>query len=552
MSDAMLFLADTAVGAVLLAAGAVAWGRRRGSRVGPLMAMAGLCWFLGSAFPGLVFLHRGPLVQLHLSYPIGRLHRWPAAGVVLATYGAALYEGFVPVPWLTVGLSALVVAAAVDVFVRTSGTARRAGRSALAAAVVFAAVLALGSANVLLEWGADRAVLLVYDTAICLVVIWLTVDLLCGRWTEATVAELVTQLGRRTDIAGLQGQLARALGDSGLSLGYWMPGRQAYCDETGRPLDIARSAAGRVTTVVEDGGEPVAVLIHEPAVLSDPQLIHGAVAALRLTVANARMRAEVRARMAELATSRRRIVEAADAQRRALEVELTTGAQTHLAQALHHLCALEAETDEEGRAVLSQVLAEVAAAQRELARFAQGVRPPSLTAGGLAAALPLLADRAGLAVSVAVDVGRLAPPIEAAMYFVCAEALTNVAKHAAATRASVEVVADAGTVVVCVSDDGRGGADSNGSGLRGIADRVEALGGSISVGDGAAGGTLLTARIPAEGAASHEDHERGTSDEDRDRRRLDADPRRPGTTARGGRLRGGGDRRQHRHPDARA
>ncbi|MGD1221450.1 sensor histidine kinase [Streptomyces krungchingensis] len=552
MPDGMLSLADTAVGAVLLGAGALAWTGRRGSRVGPLMAMAGACWFLGSAFPGLVFLHRGPLVQLHLSYPIGRLHRWPARGVALAGYGAALYEGFVPAPWLTVGLSALVVAAALDVFARTSGPARRAGRSALAAALVFAAVLALGSANVLLEWGADRAVLLVYDTAVCLVVIWLTMDLRYGRWTEATVAELVTQLGRRTDIEGLQGQLARALGDPGLILGYRVPGRQAYCDETGRPLDIAQGAAGRVTTVVEDGGEPVAVLIHEPAVRSDPQLLHGAIAALRLTVANARMRAEVRARMAELATARRRIVEAADAQRRALEAELTTGAQTHLAQALRHLHALEAETDEEGRAVLPQVLAEVVAAQRELAQFAQGVRPPSLTAGGLGAALPLLADRAGLAVSVSVDVGRLPPPIEAATYFVCAEALTNVAKHAAATRATMEVVAEAGTVVVRVSDDGRGGADSNGSGLRGIADRVEALGGSITVGDGAAGGTLLTARIPAEGAASNEDHERGTSDEDRDRRRLDADPRRPGTPARGGRLRGGGDRRQHHHPDARA
>lgn len=228
------------------------------------MAMAGACWFLGSVFPGLVFLHRGPLVHLHLSCPIGRLHRRPAAVVVLAAYAAAVYEGFARTPWLTVGLSALFVAAAHDVFARTSGPARRAGRSALAAALVFAGVLALGSANVLLEWGADRAVVLVYDAAVCLVVIWLTVDLLYGRWTEATVSDLVTQLGRRTDTAGLQAQLARALGDPGLTLGYWVPWQHAYVDETGRRLEVDGRTTGRVATAVENDGEPVAVLIHDP------------------------------------------------------------------------------------------------------------------------------------------------------------------------------------------------------------------------------------------------------------------------------------------------
>ncbi|MER5472961.1 hypothetical protein [Streptomyces sp. NPDC002685] len=510
-------LADAAVGTVLLGSGAVAWRGRRRSRVGLLMAMTGTCWFLGSAIPCLVFLHRGPLVHLHLSYPIGRLHRRPAASVVLAAYMAAGYEGFVRAPWLTAGLSALVVAAALDVFARTSGPARRAGRSALAAALLFAGVLALGSANVLLEWGADRAVLLVYDAAICLVVIWLTVDLLYGRWTEATVSDLVTQLGRRTDTAGLQAQLARALGDPGLTLGYWVPSQHAYVDETGLPLEVDGLDAGRVTTTVEDDGEPVAVLIHAPSVLDDSKLVDGATAALRLAVTNARMRAEVHARMAGLAAARRGIVEAADTQRRALEAELATGAQRHLAQAELHLAALKAEADEELHGALAEVLAEVATARRELAQFAQGVRPQSLTAGGLGAALPLLADRARLPVTVTVGVCRLPPPIEAAAYFVCAEALTNVAKHAAATWAGVEVIAEAGDVVVRVSDDGRGGADAKGSGLRGIADRVEALGGSITVGGGTAGGTLLIAKIPIEGAESDGDRERGASDEDRDR-----------------------------------
>ncbi|MFF4274432.1 sensor histidine kinase [Streptomyces sp. NPDC001536] len=542
MPDRVLSLADAAVGAVLVGSGAVAWTGRRRSRVGLLMAVAGACWFLGSVVPGMVFLHRGPLVHLHLSYPIGRMHRRSAVAVVLAAYMAAGYEGFVPTPWLTAGLSVLVIAAAVDVFARTSGPARRAGRSALAAALLFAGVLALGSANVLLKWGADRTVLLVYDAAVCLVAIWLTVDLLYGRWTEATVADLVTQLGRRTDTAGLQGQLARALGDPGLTLGYWVPWQHAYVDEAGQTVEVGGCTAERVTTTVENDGEPVAVLIHDPSVLDDPKLVDGVTAALRLAVTNARMRAEVQARMAGLAASRRRVVEASDAQRRALEAELATGAQLHLAQAGLHLAALEAEAGEELRAVLPKVLAEVDTALRELAQFAQGVRPQSLTTGGLGAALPLLAGRAGLPVSVAVSVGRLPPPVEAAAYFVCAEALTNIAKHAAATRARVEVVADTSHVVVRVTDDGRGGADAQGSGLRGIADRVEALGGSITVGGGAAGGTLLMARIPVEEAESDGDRERGVSDEDRDRGRLDADPRRPGPAAHRGRMRGGGDR----------
>lgn len=510
MPDRILTVADVAVGTILLTSGTVAWAGRRHSRAGLLMAVAGACWFLGNAFAALVFLHRGPLIHLHLSYPTGRLHRRPATtAVVIAAYAVAVYEGYTQTPWLTAGLSALVVVAALDVFARTSGPTRRAGRPALAAALVFAGVLALGSANVALQWGADRAVLLTYDAAVAVVVLWLTVDLLHGRWSEATVSDLVTQLGRRTDTSGLQAQLARTLGDPGLTLGYWMPQQQAYVDEAGRPLDVERRAAGRVTSAVEDDGEPVAILIHDPAVLDDEKLVAGATAALRLAVANARMRAEVRARVAELAASRRRVVEAADAQRRALEAELAAGAQQHLTQAAHHLAALQAEADDELRAMLPQVLSEVTAARYELAEFAQGVRPHSLTAGGLHAALPLLAVRSGVEVKVVVGVGRLPPPVEAAAYFLCAEALTNIAKHAAATSSSVEVVAQADNVVVRVTDDGRGGADPDGSGLRGIADRVEALGGSITIGGGATGGTQLVARIPATGMQHYGDREQG-------------------------------------------
>jgi len=152
--------------------------------------------------------------------------------------------------------------------------------------------------------------------------------------------------------------------------------------------------------------------------------------------------------------------------------------------------------------------AEVSGARADLREFAQGVRPAALGAGGLRAALPLLAARATVPVTVAVRVGRLPPAVESAIFFICSEALANVAKHAEATSASMEVSMelrdDADEVVVTVLDDGVGGADPRGSGLRGLADRVEALGGSMVVSDEPGGGTRLTAVVPVGAGAGGE------------------------------------------------
>jgi signal transduction histidine kinase len=147
----------------------------------------------------------------------------------------------------------------------------------------------------------------------------------------------------------------------------------------------------------------------------------------------------------------------------------------------------------------------VQGARTDLHAFAQGVRPTALGEGGLPAALPVLAARSGLPVSLTVAVGRLPPAVESALYFVCSEALANVGKHAGATSVTVVVrrVGDDGDVtVLSVEDDGVGGADLRGSGLRGLTDRVEALGGTMMVTDGPAGGTVLTARIPAQPVAT--------------------------------------------------
>ena len=153
---------------------------------------------------------------------------------------------------------------------------------------------------------------------------------------------------------------------------------------------------------------------------------------------------------------------------------------------------------------LAEVRAEVQGARTDLHAFAQGVRPTALGEGGLPAALPVLAARSGVPVTLTVAVGRLPPAVESALYFVCSEALANVGKHAGATGVTVVVRRDGDDGDVCdvtvlaVEDDGVGGADLRGSGLRGLADRVEALGGAMMVTDGPAGGTVLTARIPAQ------------------------------------------------------
>lgn len=496
MTDPVLEITDPAVGLVLLVCGAVAWARRPSSRVGVVMIAAAGCWFLGSLWSAAVFLHRGPMVHLHLSYPTGRVRRPLTVVTVLAAYVTAVVEGVVGSPWLTLGLALLVAVAALDAFTQTSGKARKAGGPALGAALAFAGVLALSSANLLLRWDADRPVLLTYDATICAVAVVLTADLLWGRWTDATVADLVTQLGGQTDTAGLQGELRRALGDPTLTVGYWLADTGEYVDDAGVVLDIG--GRGRAVTTVDDGGEPVAALVHDPAVLDDQALVDGATSALRLAVANVRMRAQVHARVGELAAARRRIVEAADAQQRALEAELAAGAERRLESVARLLDQLHDRADESVRAALGGAQAEVHGAQDELREFAQGIRPSLLGSGGLEAAVPVLAARGTLPVHVDVAVGRLAPAIESAVYFVCAEGLTNVAKHAGADQAWVSLRVDAGEVVARVVDDGIGGADPRGLGLRGLADRVEALDGRLRIDEHSTGGTVLEARIPVE------------------------------------------------------
>ena len=216
-----------------------------------------------------------------------------------------------------------------------------------------------------------------------------------------------------------------------------------------------------------------------------------------------RLNGELHARLDELAASRARIVTAGDVERRRLERNLHDGAQQRLVALSLALRLAVAKLDSDpaaARATLAGAGEELALALAELRELARGLHPAVLTDRGLRAAVEMLAGRSPVPVEIAdIPDERLPEPVEAAAYYLIAEALTNVAKYANASAVRVRVATSDAGVSVEVSDDGVGGADAaNGSGLRGLADRVEALGGSLEVVSATGAGTSLRAEIPAE------------------------------------------------------
>ena len=214
-----------------------------------------------------------------------------------------------------------------------------------------------------------------------------------------------------------------------------------------------------------------------------------------------RLNAELHVRLEELAASRARIVTAGDLERRRLERNLHDGAQQRLVVLSLSLQLALARLDSDPavvRATLEEACEELALAHDELRELARGLHPAVLGNRGLRAAVEVLTRRVPIPVAIAdVPDGRLPEPIEAAAYYLIAEALTNVTKYAQASTVHVRVAAGDASVVIEVSDDGVGGADpGTGSGLRGLADRVEALGGALDVVSRLGAGTTLWAEIP--------------------------------------------------------
>jgi len=223
--------------------------------------------------------------------------------------------------------------------------------------------------------------------------------------------------------------------------------------------------------------------------------------ARRLTDANARLRVEVETQLKEVRASRARIVEAGDLERRRVERDLHDGAQQRLVSLSIELRVARSKLGDAGdpavRRSLEQAADEAQAALVELRDLALGIHPLILTEAGLGPALESLADRASVDVSVDVGAERYSPAVEGAAYFVVSEALANVAKYAKATKAMVRVRGLDDHMTIEVNDDGIGGADPrSGSGLRGLADRLAALDGTMSIVSPIGGGTRISAQIP--------------------------------------------------------
>lgn len=322
------------------------------------------------------------------------------------------------------------------------------------------------------------------------------------RARRAKVSELFVELGELPRPEHLRDALARTLGDPALEVGFWVSDANRYLTAEGRPVLLDSEASGKTVTYLERRGDPLAVILHDPALLDDPGLVDAVAAGARLAVENDRLQAEVRAQLEEVRASRVRIMEAADDERKKIERNLHDGAQARLLSLSLALQVVSAKLDEvadaEVRQSLTDIGEELRSALAELRELARGIHPAVLTNEGLGPALEVLADRAPVDVSVLESPGeRLPGKVEAAGYFVVAEALANAARHANASEVTVKAISDGEYLAVEIKDNGVGGASmEHGSGLRGLADRVQALGGDLEVESPPGGGTSVRARIP--------------------------------------------------------
>jgi signal transduction histidine kinase len=250
---------------------------------------------------------------------------------------------------------------------------------------------------------------------------------------------------------------------------------------------------------VTRAGIPLGLVLHGPIDEERPGRLEEAVEAAGLAIEIVRLRVELRRQLEQVEASRTRIVAAGYAERRRIERDLHDGAQQRLVSiglTLRHAQHELGAGANGARGLLDGAVDEIARAIEELRELARGVRPAQLDAG-LAPALAEIAARARLPVEVRTCGARFPEDVEAAAFFIASEALTNAVKHARASRVTLSAESVDGALVVSVGDDGIGGAaPSRGSGLRGLADRVEAHGGTLSLESVEGRGTMLIAELP--------------------------------------------------------
>jgi len=505
-----------------LIAGSVAWIRRPGNPLGPVMlaisAAGGLSFFglhpdpLVARIAGLLgSLTNVLLVWVVLAAPSGRLAsgigRWTLGGFgVVVTLTAIIGDlTILRMVWgIGVAISLLLMVLVYRRWAGASAASRRWLTPVVIAGITIAIVHAIDFASgVFLIPVTPGSPIYWADTiSRTLVPFGFLLGLLRMRMARGAVADLVVELGQTPHPERLREALAHALGDPSLEVVYWSEAIGGYLHANGMPADGTVDGSLRAVTRLDQAGQPLAAILHDPALGEDPGLVTAVAAAVRLAVDNERLAAEVRAQLDEVRASRSRIVEASDAERRRVERNLHDGAQQRLVALSLALRSARAQLPPDAEpataATLDRASEQLATALAELRELAKGIHPAILTEAGLGPALRALARESPVEVAVRLDLpDDLAGPVGVAAYFVASESLTNAAKYAAASHVDVTVGADARELRIEVSDDGIGGADPTaGSGLRGLNDRVAALGGRLDVRSPAGGGTRVVARLP--------------------------------------------------------
>ena len=447
-------LLDTAAGVAFLVGGTVAVGRPERRRFGVLAYAGGVAWFAGNLMPGLLFVHRPVLVHAALAYPSGRLRGPVDLALVLALWADAVVLPAAGTPELTVALAVAVAVRAGHLVGRPGAAASRDRSVAGGATLALALAMGLPAAARLAapSSGTGPAFTLAHASLVALAGVMLCAGVLLDVRRTAGLTDAVIEL---TDKEPLGADPVAALQAAARRLG-WNPG-------------------------------PATAVALE--------------AAADLVTANRVLHTDLELQVAEVRASRRRLVEAADIERDRLEQRLAGRVRPLLDDVRRFLGAVSAETSDEAmRTLAARGQQEVAATQADLEDLARGLHPRLLVERGLAVALDELAGRVGVPTSVAAPTSRFEPAVEIAAWYACAEAMANVAKHAAATSAVIDVHEDGRALVAVVEDDGVGGARlSAGSGLAGLADRLSAVGGSLVVASGQPRGTRLEAHIPLAG-----------------------------------------------------
>jgi signal transduction histidine kinase len=534
------------VGASLLGCGLAAWRARPDNRVGKIMVFTGFAWFaellvdatppwlntIGLAVQAVWIIG---LVCLLLSFPSGRLQgrldRWLVVGGGTAAVGfqllAMLYgnkaglhcpgcsnnllqlvhDNHKATSWLALQrlIGAALIVTVIVRLIRRWLQASTAQRHAVAPVLVAGCVtLTVLGVTVVLDLFSDPLGALpanLYFTLMATVPVAVLYVLLQRRLARGMIAGLVVELGKPSASVNLREALARALGDPTLQLAYWFPPEKQYVDGDGTPVQLPDGDSERRSTFVARDGQPIAVLLHDPVLEHNAELVESVCAAASLTLENERLQAELRARLLELQASRARLVHATDAERRRIERDLHDGTQQRLVSIAMSLGLLETKLPHQAEAaqpLVRETREALALALAELRELTHGINPPLLTERGLPAALDELCHRAAIPTRLDLTIDqRLADPIETAAYFMVSEALTNAAKHSHGSEIRVFASYRGQRLTVEIGDDGIGGATpTGGSGLRGLTDRIEALGGRLTISSPPGRGTTVRAEIP--------------------------------------------------------